>query len=482
MTVTESILEPLRKHQGKVISRDHDTELTGGQLLAGAQTVAGKLAECRGRMVGLLLPNCAGYPAALLGTIWAGKVAVPLNPMLKLNELEFILNDAGIETVVVAEATRALAAGLAVRALPVSDLLQRSDVRPATSKDANADELAVMLYTSGTSGKPKGVPLTHNNLLSNARSLIALARLTDRDVVVGVLPMFHAFGLTGTMLIPLLLGAEVTYLRFTPERAAATLAERKATLFVAVPGMFGLLARAKGSDEGIKNLTYAVAGGEALPTNIREAYARRAGRPLLEGYGLTETSPVVALNVPEANKPGTVGRPLPEVNVRIALDGDSPLPVGQEGEIQVQGPNVMKGYHNRPEENAGSFTPDGWFRTGDLGRLDSEGYLSISGRIKELIIRAGEKVMPGEVEEVLCQFPGVAEAAVIGEADGDRGEAVVAFLTSSGPPPSVEGLREFCRSRLAEFKIPRRFTIAKDLPRGPTGKILKRALRNWKPA
>jgi len=276
------------------------------------------------------------------------------------------------------------------------------------------------------------------------------------------------------MVVPLLLGAEATYLtRFSPERVAATIAERKVTVFVAVPGMFGLLVRSKVSDESLRSLALPVCGGEALPASHREAYRQRFGRDLLEGYGLTETSAVVSVNLPKENKPGTVGKPLPGVQVRIA---------GEDGEVQVLGPGVLKGYHNRPEENAASFTPDGWFRTGDLDTLDAEGYLSITGRLKELIIRGGEKVMPREVEEVLCQFPGVLEAAVIGEPDGDRGEAVVAFVVPTERPLTQDALREFCRGRLAEFKIPRRITIARDLPRGTTGKLLKRALREWKPA
>jgi long-chain acyl-CoA synthetase len=480
MSLAQATHDSLKAYSGKVLSRDPDTELTADQLLDACRTAAGRLATATGQAVGLLLPNCAAYPAALIGAVWAGKVAVPLNPMLKPGELDFILKDAGIQTVVVAEPTRTLLAGLSVTPLNLVDLLAPGESGPSQPAPARPDDPAVMLYTSGTSGKPKGVPLSHTNLLSNAQSLIAHAGLGSSDVFLGVLPMFHAFGITATLVMPLLLGAEVTYMRFSPERTAAVIAERKVTLFVAVPGMFGLLTRAKSGAEGLRHVTHPVSGGEALPSNIREAYGGRFGRPLLEGYGLTETSPCIAVNLPGANKPGTVGKVLPGVEVRMAFEDGRPLSVGQEGEIQVRGPNVMRGYHNRPEENAVTFTADGWFRTGDLGRLDAEGFLSISGRIKEIIIRGGEKIMPREVEEVLTQCPGVQEAAVIGEPDGDRGEAVVAFVVPAGPPLGPETLREFCRSRLAEFKVPRRFTIATDLPRGATGKLLKRALRDWK--
>jgi long-chain acyl-CoA synthetase len=474
MSLAQAVGESLRRHPDKVISRDDNWQFTGGQLLETCRAAAGRLASAGGsQRVGLLLPNLSGYPAALVGTLWAGRIAVPLNPMLKPGELAFLFQDAGIDTVVVADPTAPLVAGLDVRPIPIREFLSFDRPAPAEPASADPDSTAVMLYTSGTSGKPKGVPLTHANLLSNAQALIDQAGLKDNEVFLGVLPMFHAFGLTGSMTIPLLLGAEVTYqARFHPDRSAAAIAERGVTVFIAVPSIFGLLARIRGHDDGLRGLRLPVSGGEALPSAYREAYQRRFGREVLEGYGLTETSPVLSVNLPGANRPGTVGRPLPGVQVRIAAE---------DGEIQVRGPGVMKGYYNRPEENAHAFTADGWFRTGDMGKVDADDYLSITGRIKELIIRGGEKIMPREVEEVLGRCPGVQEAAVIGEADGDRGEAVVAFVVPADPAPTPEAVRDFCKAHLAEFKVPRRVVIARDLPRGPTGKLLKRALREWKP-
>jgi long-chain acyl-CoA synthetase len=483
MSLAQAVAESLPRHGGKVLSRDGDAEFTAEQVLAGCRAAAGKLdAVAAGGRVGLLLPTGAACPAAVVGTLWSGRVAVPLNPTLKSNELDFLLRDAAIDTVVVTDATRPLVAGLDARAVPLAELLAFTGPSPEVPTPVDAEATAVMLYTSGTSGKPKGVPLTHANLLSNARALIDRAGLRGSDVFLGVLPVFHAFGLTGTITVPLLLGCEVTFLRFSPERAATAIAERKVTAFITVPSMFGLLARCKAPNAALASLTLPVCGGEALPQNVREGFRARFGRDLLEGYGLTETSPVVAVNLPGEHRPGTVGRPLPGVEVRVAGDDGRPQPAGGKGEVQVRGPNVMKGYHNRPDENAVTFSPDGWFRTGDEGVLDADGFLRITGRIKELIIRGGEKVMPREVEDVLCTCPGVQEAAVIGEPDGDRGEAVVAFVVPAGEPPAHEALRDHCRARLAEFKVPRRFTIARDLPRGATGKILKRALADWKPS
>jgi long-chain acyl-CoA synthetase len=475
MSLAQAVAESLQRQPGKVISRDGDTEIKGGQLLAASRASAKTLAATTGgQRVGILLLNCAEYPAALLGTLWCGKVAVPLNPMLKPGELAFLLQDAAIDTVIVAEATEGLLAGLDVRTIRISDLLTFDKPAPDAPARVDPDAPAVMLYTSGTSGKPKGVPLTHHNLLSNTQALIERFAADSGEVFLGVMPMFHAFGLTGSLILPLLLGSEVTYQpRFHPDRASEAIAERRASVFIAVPPMFGLLARTKKHEEGLRGLRLPMSGGEALPATYREGYRQRFGREVLEGYGLTETSPVLSVNRPEDNRPGTVGRPLSGIEVRLA---------GHDNEIQVRGPSIMKGYHNRPDENANAFTADGWFRTGDMGRLDADGYLSITGRIKELIIRGGEKIMPREVEDILGQYPGVQEAAVIGEPDGDRGEAVIAFVVPGDAPPSPEALREHCRSHLAEFKVPRRITVARDLPRGPTGKLLKRALRDWKPA
>jgi long-chain acyl-CoA synthetase len=327
---------------------------------------------------------------------------------------------------------------------------------------------------------PKGVPLTHHNLLSNARSMISRLKGGPDDVFLSVLPLFHAFGLTGLLIVPLLLGSEVTYARFTPERVANLTAERKASVLIAVPSMYRLLVRSRISADSMRTLRFGISGGDALPASVRDGFRDRFGRELFEGYGLTETSPVVTVNTPEEHKPGSVGRVVPGVNVRIQGPDGKPQPAGEEGEVQVRGPNVMPGYYLRPAENAAAFTSDGWFRTGDFGFLDAEGYLTISGRIKDIIVRDGEKVMPREVEDVLEQHPKVTDAAVVGEPEPGRGEAIVAYVAPAGRDlPSPEELRNFCRGRLAEFKVPRRFIFAPDFPRGATGKILKRELRNW---
>jgi long-chain acyl-CoA synthetase len=474
MNLVEDVCNSLACCPDKVIVRDEHRELAGREVLRAAGAAARAIAAATGRpRVGIFMPGCALYPPLLLGAIAAGKVPVPLNAMLKPAELDFILREAEIDLVAVAGPGGTAAGGLGVKTVAAEELLHVDD--PDRPLPAAPGSVAVLLYTSGTTDRPKGVPLTHENLLSNARAIITHMGGRADDVFLALLPPFHTFGLTASMLLPLLLGAEVTFLaRLTPAAVFAAMGLRGVTNLVAVPSVYRLLARTAPPPEAARRLRIAISGGDALPAPVRCAFRERFGLELLEGYGLTETSPVVCVNTPDDNRPGTVGRPLPGVEVRIG--GPNP-----EGEIQVRGPGVMSGYFNRPEETAAAFTPDGWFRTGDLGRLDADGYLTVVGRIKEIIVRDGEKIMPREVEAVLERHPLVADAAVIGEPEPGRGEAVVAFVVSAEADPLEQELRAFCREHLAEFKVPRRFVIARDLPRGPTGKILKRLVRDWKP-
>jgi long-chain acyl-CoA synthetase len=484
MNLFEDVRAALASCPDKVIARDEHRELTGSALLRAARAAARAIAAATARpRVGVFMPGCAVYPPVLLGALAAGKVPVLLNHMLKPGELDFILREAETDLVVVSGTAGTAADGLGVKTVAAEELVRVGDTEPAAFAPAAPGAVAVLLYTSGTTGRPKGVPLTHENLLSNARAIIDYVGARPDDVFLALLPPFHAFGLTASMVVPLLTGAEVTFVpRLTPAAVFAAMARRGATNLVAVPSFYRLLARVGPPPEATRKLRIALSGGDALPAPVRGAFRERFGLELLEGYGLTETSPVVCVNSLEYNRPGTVGRVLPGVRVRIGGPECTDRSPGRQGEIQVRGPGVMAGYFNRPEENAAAFTPDGWFRTGDLGRLDADGYLTVVGRIKEIIVRDGEKVMPREVEAVLERHPLVADAAVIGEPDPGRGEAIVAFVVPGEAIPAEPDLRAFCRGHLAEFKVPRRFVVARDLPRGPTGKILKRLLPDWKPA
>jgi long-chain acyl-CoA synthetase len=287
--------------------------------------------------------------------------------------------------------------------------------------------------------------------------------------------------MTAMMIAPIQLGSTVIYMaRFSAVAALNAVREHGVSLIFAVPSMLAAIAHLKSAvPEDFKTIYAMISGGEPLPGRLREVFQQRFGVNLLEGYGLTETSPVVSLNTPRMNRAGSVGKPLRVVEVKIADENGRALPPGQSGEVWLKGPMIMKEYYKLPHETEAALTPDRFFKTGDLGMLDADGFLYITGRKKDLIIVAGEKVAPREVEEALMAHPAVAEAAVVGKKDAGRGEQVVAFVIGREGQEELksETLRDFCReSGLAQWKVPREFFFRKDLPRSPTGKVLKRVL------
>ncbi|MEE8169487.1 MAG: AMP-binding protein, partial [Phycisphaerae bacterium] len=335
------------------------------------------------------------------------------------------------------------------------------------------------LYTSGTTGTPKGVCLSYGNLRSNALDCIKMARLTEEHRFLGVLPLFHSFGLTAMLHAPVAAGAGVHYLpRYSPIGMIQAIRDQRSSVLMAISSMYAALLRVKSAcADDVKSLVYPMSGGEALPDQVFRAFKERFDIEILQGYGMTETSPVISLNTPWEHRAGSIGRPIPNVAVQVRDDDGAPAPTGGTGELWVRGPGVMQGYFNNPVETAAVKMPDGWLKTGDMGRVDDDGYVWITGRKKEMIIVGGENVYPREIENVLADHPAVAEAAAIGRQDATRGETVVAFVTckQDASVSDVE-LREFCRGKLAGYKIPRRVIVRDDLPRGPTGKILKRKL------
>ena len=431
--------------------------------------------------VGILLPASAGFVASFYGTLIAGKSVVPINFLLGEREIAHVIADSGIDTIVTIPQ---LSARLKDTPLKIVDLTQLPRNPPAafTPKlpSPKADDVAVVMYTSGTSGLPKGVLLTYANLQSDVDASIAHANFQSRHKFLGIVPLFHAFGMTAMMLAPIQLGATIVYLsRFSPVATLAAIRDHQISLLGGVPSMFGAMLRLKdASPQDFASIYGIISGGEPLPAALREAFFARFGVTLYEAYGMTETSLAIALNTPQMHKPGSVGKPIPGMQVSIVDDAGNPLPPGASGEIWVKGPMVMKGYHNLPAETAAALTPDGHFKTGDLGYFDADGFLFITGRKKDLIIVAGEKASPREIEETLMAHPSVAEAAVVGKPDPSRGEVVVAFIIArQGQEASAQLLREFCRQRgLAQWKIPREIYIVPDLPRSPIGKVLKREL------
>jgi long-chain acyl-CoA synthetase len=322
--------------------------------------------------------------------------------------------------------------------------------------------------------------LTHKNFMTNLDACMKACFFDERDVLLGVLPLFHSFALTTCLILPARLGALVLYMRrFAAAAALDLIAKHRVTATLAIPSMYRVLVRAVDkAKHDTRSLRLCVAGGEACPQELSVAFRKAFDLPLLEGYGLTETSPVVSVNSPEHYKLGTAGRPLVNLEVCIAEESGQLLPPGAEGEIWVRGPSIMPGYYKRPDLTREAITPEGWFKTGDYGRLDADGFLAITGRKKELIISSGENISPNEIEAVIAQHPKVFEVAVLPEPDKVRGEVPKAYVAlHPGVQCTEQEVRDFCEGRLAKHKIPRYVEFRAQLPHGPTGKVLKRAIK-----
>jgi long-chain acyl-CoA synthetase len=488
----ETILAQGRQRGSETAIVDDRGEVSFSQLRFAGSIMLGHLNRCHRRTerFGILIPQSAGCAIAFLAARLSNRVPVMLNFLLKPSELVDICRDAQLELVVSIAYFKEHNSALRQAGLEVMLMDEQSFRRipwPRRIPKRQPDDTAVILYTSGTSATPKGVMLTNNNLDSNAHASIAHARFNQQMTFLGVLPMFHALGLMATCLIPLSLGCKVVYItRFNPSAVVDAVRKHGVQVLVAVPTMYAILAHSKAATrDALASVQYAISGGEPLPVSLIDEYQQRFGIPLLEGFGLTETSPMVSFNVPWDWRPGSVGKPIPGVEINIKDDLGRDLPAGESGELWVRGPNVMKGYYNRPQETSEVLTADGWFQTGDIARQDTDGFLYITGRKKDLIIMGGEKIVPSQIEEVLRQFPGVMLAAVVGVKDAQRGEVPVAFIQWNSQlscRPSPHELRTFVCQSLAAYKAPREFYYVDAMPLTPTGKISKRHLLPPAPA
>jgi long-chain acyl-CoA synthetase len=436
--------------------------------------------------VGIMLPASTAFPATLFGALWASKTVVPLNFLLQPEELTRIVLDSEIDTIVTVRPFEKLASQLDVKIVYLEDLhLKRKMVwatlrsfPPAPVVDKN--DTAVLLYTSGTSGDPKGVELTYENLRSNCVDTIASLNVDPKQTFLNILPPFHIFGLTANVLLPVVLGATVFAIpRFNPLAVLRAVKEHQISIIMAIPSMYAAMLRSKSAKSDTFDSIYlAITGGEPLSDSIVTEFEQRFGLTLRQGYGLSETSPVLSVGTRDAFKNRTVGRPIRNVQIRIIDEQGREVQASDDGEILVRSPGVMKGYFKKPDETKSVLGNDGWFRTGDIGNVDSDGFLSITGRSKEMMIIGGENVFPREIESVLESHDAVLQAAVIGAPDGMRGEVPIAFvIPQKDATVTSDELRSFARKSLANFKTPRRIEIRDDLPTGPTGKILKRKLR-----
>ena len=455
------------------IQLDEQT-LTYAQLDDATARVAGLLKERGidpGDRVGVMLPNVPEFALAYYGALRAGAVIVPMNVLLKEREVSFYVEDSGAKLVLTTETFEDLLAG---DASPLQEVAERA-----------GDDTAVILYTSGTTGKPKGAELTHANLINNTDVSTRLFGLGPDDVVLGALPLFHAFGQTCGLNAAIRAGASLALVpRFNPTKVLETIERLGVTVFEGVPTMYAaLLHDAERDSFDVHTLRVSVSGGAALAVEILHAFEKAFGCVILEGYGLSETSPVACFNHPDRlRKPGSIGTPIEGVEMRLVDDARNEVAPGEPGEVAIRGHNVMKGYWNRPGATADAIDADGWFYSGDIARIDEDGCFFIVDRKKELIIRGGYNVYPREIEEVLYEHPAVREAAVVGIAHAELGEEVgAAVALKSGSDVDPSELREFVKERVAAYKYPRRVWFVDELPKGPTGKILKREIEAPEP-
>ncbi len=463
--------------------------------------VAGGLAALgirKNDRVALYCRNSDVFVIAYFGILRAGAAVVPVNPLLNPKEIAYILNDSGARALIFHESFAANARALTplmrdpvLRIIVGSRNAGEADVAwselvgrelpPPEMEIEPGSSLAAILYSSGTTGFPKGVALTHRNLASNVESIWKALKLdAGGEVFLVMLPMFHAFAATASMLTPLLNGCAIVPMpRFDPVLATELIESERVTIFMAVPSMFSVLLKLPAQyTASFHTVKFCVSGGAAMPMEVMRQVEERFGFPVYEGDGPTECSPVTCVNpIGGKRKPGSVGLPVPGVEMKIMDEQGLDLAPGSVGEICVRGPNVMKGYWNRPDETRSAFFGE-WFRTGDLGMKDEEGYFFIVDRKKDMIIVNGMNVYPRVIEEVLYRFPAIREAAVVGEPHKLHGEVPVAYVSlKDGATATEKDIKLFCRDNLGRHEMPRKIHFLPELPRNAAGKILKRALR-----
>jgi long-chain acyl-CoA synthetase len=488
MNLALAFAQSTTAHKGKTALFWGEQEIAYGALHEHAQGMAaelqGKFAVRKGDRVGLWLKNCPEFIWAYVGILHAGAVVVPINNFLKPDEIGHILADAGVNVLVtegaMTEGIQKLVEGRntlkAVRVEEVSGLA--GTPRPTSQPELNESDLAVLIYTSGTTGRSKGAMLTHGNLLANVESCRQVLAAVEGDSFVVLLPLFHSFMMTVGMLLPLLVGGSLLLIKSVhpPKNVIMEIMQRRATILPAVPQFFRTLASVPVPKDW--PLRLCISGGAPLPVEILREFNEKMPIPLIEGYGLSEASPVVSMNpIKGPWKAGSIGLPIPDVEVTVQDDSGNMLGVGQTGEICVRGANVMRGYWNKPEETAKAMR-NGWLLTGDIGHRDSDGYFFITDRKKDMLLVNGINVYPREIEELMYQFPGIKEAAVIGIPDQRKGEQPLGFVsTNEGATLDEKALLQFLRGKLADYKVPKRVICMPALPRNATGKILKRTLR-----
>jgi long-chain acyl-CoA synthetase len=478
------------RHPENIALKLDDTELSYQFLDGATKHVVGLLESKgfqRGDRVGIMLPNVPYFAAIYYGVLRAGGVVVPMNPLLKAREVQFYLEDPGAKILFAwhdfAEAAEKGADDAGAECILVKpgefEQLVGSAEPKDVMEDVSGDDTAVILYTSGTTGKPKGAELTHSNLKRNTQISREMFDLGDGAVTLGALPLFHSFGQTCGLNATVAGGGMLTLIpRFDPDKALQIIERDKVTVFEGVPTMYtAMLNLDNKGDYDVSCLQVCASGGAAMPGEVLRGFEEAFDCKVREGYGLSETSPVASFNPPDREaKIGSIGTPIDGVEMKVVDDDGNEVPQGEVGEIVIKGHNVMKGYWNRPDATEEAIK-GGWFHTGDMAKVDEDGYFYIVDRKKELIIRGGYNVYPREIEEVLYEHPAVMEAAVIGVEDANMGEEVgAAVVIKEGEDCSEDELKSYVKEQVASYKYPRKVWFTDELPKGPTGKILKREI------
>ncbi|ASB90236.1 fatty acid--CoA ligase family protein [Bacillus sonorensis] len=480
---------------------------TYGELQQKIDCFAGGLYELgveKGDHVALLLGNTPHFVISFFGALKAGAVVIPINPSYTPTEIGYMLTNGDakvivadgrllplyekmhellpkVEHVVFCETEGQLhePENLQIKA-KLKSFTNLMKAVSRVSPELNEEDTAAILYTSGTTGKPKGAMLTHKNLFSNANDTAGYLTMNEADLVVAALPMFHVFCLTVCMNAPLMNGAAILIIpKFSPSAVFKLVKKHKATIFAGVPTMYNYLYQHEAADEnGFASVRLCISGGAAMPVALLKNFEEKFNVLVLEGYGLSEASPVTCFNpFSTGRKPGSIGTNILNVKNKVVNELGEELPAGQVGELIVKGPNVMKGYYKMPEETAHTIK-DGWLYTGDLAKRDEDGYFYIVDRKKDMIIVGGYNVYPREVEEVLYRHPEVAEAVVIGVPDPNTGEAVQCYIVPKTKTLTEEEIAMHCRQHLAKYKRPSSIIFLDEIPKNSTGKILRRALKD----
>ncbi|TCJ14825.1 long-chain fatty acid--CoA ligase [Rubrobacter taiwanensis] len=505
MTLNLAVLleESAKAHADKPALLLGEHRMAYAELRGAAKKFAGALEALGvepGEKVAMMVPNVPQFAVAYYGILNRGAVVVPLNVLLKEDEIAYHLEDSDARALVVwegflEEAHKGFEKAAGCRELIVVEAPGGNGARDGMRGFAALlsehppeyelyqpmpDDTAVILYTSGTTGRPKGAELTHFNLFYNASySADRLMDVTEDDVVIGALPLFHVFGQTCVMNTMLYKGGTIALIpRFEPDAALKTIQDARVTIFMGVPTMYQYLMRHPELESfDTSSLRLGISGGSAMPVEVLRAFEEKFGVTILEGYGLSETSPVASFNrSAEVRKAGSIGLPIWGTEVRVVDGNDREVPRGERGELVIRGHNVMKGYYKRPEATAEAMR-NGWFHTGDVATQDEDGFLYIVDRVKDMILRGGYNIYPREVEEVLYQHPAVAECAVIGVPHEELGEEVRAVVAlKPGESATEEEIISFVKDRVAAYKYPRSVVFMDELPKTATGKILKREL------